>query len=336
MTQHASTIFEDFRTARGEAGDVGWAETAYGRLVLLDDVRMPVAERELARVADLVRATGEGPADLFGEPREWAAATLRGWQDEGVDYVQDPAFPWRDVPAIGAMTAALLYLVILVVALVRGGGPVDYTWGLLLGPLLLGGLVLVAQGLFERSLGRMGLVAAGLVSLAVAVPGVLLLAWLFVGTGEDPVHRGSAWWSLGLALAAAALAWVLARAVPDAPRLAVRTRPSDDAWAREVGSQLRLRAAYPGSRVRQLLGEARAHAAQAGTTLPEEFGPARAYAGRFAVDRGRRAVRSALLWTLLVGVALVAAWGSDGWLIWVAFAVLVLNAAGHWLRVPRT
>lgn len=336
MTQHASSIFEDFRTARGQDGDVAWAETAYGRLVLLDDVRMPVAERELSRVADLVRATGEGPTDLFGEPREWAAATLRGWQDEGVDYVQDPAFPWRDVPAIGAVVAALIYLAFGVVALVQGGGPVDYTWGLLLGPVLLGGLVLVAQGLFERSLGRMGLVAAGAVGLAVAVPGILLLAWLFVGTADDPVHRGSVWWTLALALAALALAWLLARVVPDAPRPAARPQPSDDAWAREVGSQLRLRAAYPETRVRQLLDEARGHAAQAGTTLAEEFGPARAYAGRFAVDGRRRAVRSAILWTLLVGVALVAAWGSDGWFIWVAFGLLVLNTAGQWLRVTRT
>lgn len=336
MTQHASTIFEDFRTARGMPEDEAWAETAYGRLVLLDEIRLSVAEHELARVVDLVRATGEGPTELFGEPREWAQATLRTWKEEGLDHVQDPPFAWRDVPVISAVTTSLAFFVWFVIALVRGGGPVDYTWGLLVGAVLVGPLVLVSQGVFERAIGRLAPVGAGAVSLAVAVPGILLLAWLLLGTADAPVHRGSIWWTLLLGVLALALAWLLARSAPDAPVRADRPATSDQAWTQEVAGQLRLRAAYPEARVRQVLQEARAHAVLAGTTLEEEFGPARAYAGRFAVDARRRAVRSAVLWTLLVPVALLAVWGSDGWLIWVAFGVLVLNALAKWLSVPRT
>ncbi|MEV5906808.1 hypothetical protein, partial [Streptomyces sp. NPDC052127] len=79
----------------------------------------------------------------------------------------DPATPdatWRDVPVVGFTVAAGIAVLFYLVWLLRDGLTTDYTWGLLLAPVLMGMAGVAVMVLWERLLVRVPRLAATLVA----------------------------------------------------------------------------------------------------------------------------------------------------------------------------
>ena len=82
MADTVRDLADDFLTARGVPDDVEWARSAAARLAL-EDVRPHLARRGLAEAREQVAATGESPADLFGDPVEWVGEQRAAWREDG-------------------------------------------------------------------------------------------------------------------------------------------------------------------------------------------------------------------------------------------------------------
>ncbi|MBD8061290.1 hypothetical protein [Oceanitalea stevensii] len=341
MADRVLDLADDFLTARGVPDDVEWARTAAARLVL-EDVRPDLARRALTAAREQVAATGESPADLFGEPVEW----VREQREDGEPVTEPPrATPARELAMASLLGAAWIAVLILVVSLLQREWRQTYTWPLLLAPLLLATAGQLVRAVYERvgraRSQRAAVVAAGLV----LVPAAVVLALFFLGTRDAVVVEASSLWLLVSAAVHVALCVLLARLWPaPAPRTAV-AEPGDAAWFAELGATLRQRGDMTDRRVEQILAETRAHAQDAGTPVAAEFGPAAEYAARFPADEPVAARRRAWFFSalsvvpaaLLVGYTLEEGWrwGSPhlSALLWLLLAGG--TAVASWRQVLR-
>ena len=154
----------------------------------------------------------------------------------------DPATPdatWRDVPVVGFTVAAGIAVLFCLVWLLRDGLTTDYTWGLLLAPVLMGVAGVAVRVLWERLLARVPRLAATLVAGGALLAFVLVLAWWLVEVNaQTHLFTGSTFWLLAVAPVCAGLAWLAHRLLP-AARRPVEEPPAaldDDAWAGHDGS----------------------------------------------------------------------------------------------------
>ena len=202
----------------------------------------------------------------------------------------DPATPdttWRDVPVLGFTVAAGIAVLFCLVWLLRDGLTTDYTWGLLLAPMLMGVAGVAVMVLWERLLVRVPRLAATLVAGGALLAFVLVLAWWLVEVNaQTHLFTGSTFWLLTVAPVCAGLAWLAHRLLP-AARRPVREPPAaldDDAWARRLAGVLRLRKDLPDARVAEIVRDARARGAAAGRPLAEELGSPESYAAGVQKD----------------------------------------------------
>ncbi|MBE1539703.1 hypothetical protein [Micrococcus yunnanensis] len=203
----------------------------------------------------------------------------------------DPATPdatWRDVPVVGFTVAAGIAVLFCLVWLLRDGLTTDYTWGLLLAPVLMGVAGVAVMVLWERLLVRVPRLAATLVAGGALLAFVLVLAWWLVEVNaQTHLFTGSTFWLLAVAPVCAGLAWLAHRLLP-AARRPVGEPPAaldDDAWARRLAGVLRLRKDLPDARVAEIVRDARARGAAAGRPLAEELGSPESYAAGVQKDR---------------------------------------------------
>ncbi|WP_454083677.1 hypothetical protein [Georgenia sp. Marseille-Q6866] len=346
MADTVLDLADDFLTARGVPDDVEWARTAAARLVL-EDVRPDLARRGLTAAREQVAATGESPADLFGDPVEWVREQREAWREDG-EAVTDPprATPARELAMVSLLGAAWIAVLILVVSLVQREWRQTYTWPLLLAPLLLATVGQLVSAVYERvgraRSQRAAVVAAGLV----LVPAAVVLALFFLGTKDAVVVEASSLWLLVSAAVHVALCVLLARLWPaPVPRTAV-AEPGDAGWLAELGATLRQRGDMTDRRVEQILAETRAHAEDAGAPVAAEFGPAAEYAARFPADEPVAARRRAWFFSVLSVVPAVLLVGytlEEGWrwgsphlsaLLWLLLAGG--TAVASWRRVLRS
>ncbi|MCT1816859.1 hypothetical protein M3C10_09125, partial [Micrococcus luteus] len=115
----------------------------------------------------------------------------------------DPATPdatWRDVPVLGFTVAAGNAVLFCLVWLLRDGLTTDYTWGLLLAPVLMGLAGVAVMALWERLLVRVPRLAATLVAGGALLAFVLVLAWWLVEVNaQTRLFTGSTFWLLAVA-----------------------------------------------------------------------------------------------------------------------------------------
>ncbi|MCV7706093.1 hypothetical protein R0J90_02140 [Micrococcus sp. SIMBA_144] len=152
----------------------------------------------------------------------------------------DPVTPdatWRDVPVLGFTVAAGIAVLFCLVWLLRDGLTTDYTWGLLLSPVLMSVPGAAVMVLWERLLARVPRLAATLVAVAALLALGLVLAWWLVEVNaQTHLFTGSTFWLLAVAPVCAGLAWLAHRLLPPARR-PVGEPPAaldDDAWARRL------------------------------------------------------------------------------------------------------
>jgi len=136
-------VLDGFREARGSADDRAWAERAYYRL-FRDDVRSSAAARALDQALDLVRESGEGPAELYGSADDWAEEQRARWAEEGSDVTDDSGAQLRDVPLIASVGAVVLTLLLGVVHALSGEWQVTYTIGLVTMPFTISAAALLS------------------------------------------------------------------------------------------------------------------------------------------------------------------------------------------------
>ena len=247
----------------------------------------------------------------------------------------DPATPdatWRDVPVLGFTVAAGIAVLFCLVWLLRDGLTTDYTWGLLLAPVLMGVAGVAVMVLWERLLVRVPRLAATLVVGGALLAFVLVLAWWLVEVNaQTHLFTGSTFWLLAVAPVCAGLAWLAHRLLP-AARRPVGEPPAaldDDAWARRLAGVLRLRKDLPDARVAEIVRDARARGAAAGRPLAEELGSPESYAAGFRKDLviapRRRAWAVTALVLLILATRLPGVVAGEGLSAWdVAYLLLAV------------
>ncbi|MFC4553868.1 hypothetical protein [Georgenia faecalis] len=357
-----ATLPAAFERARGDAADRAWAERVIGRFSL-DGVNRTLVADELTGVLALVRESGEGPAELFGEPADYVETQTDQWRAGGAPLEPaEPSTSWWDVPGLAAAVASVVAVMLAILEVAAGNWTTTYTLGKVLLPALTGVTALVSITTFETLLMRTRRRWAIAGALAVAgVGGSAILAAVVLGN-DHPVLTGSVGWYAALVAVHVLAAVALFRVVPDGDAVRARQRApgvpapgratpddggaspatvlSDDEWAAQLAGVLRLRVEMPESAVRQTIAEARQHAATNGTSLAQEFGPPRAYAsrlprstsGRRTWERWRRAA-----WAVAVPVSGVLAfeglrhgweWGNVRWVMVIVFAAACVTVAG--------
>lgn len=301
-------LLDRFTAARGLESDRRWAEAAVARFVL-DDVRQDVMVRELEEAAVVVEGSGTRPDRLFGPAADWARSRRDDLAAEGGLVLDtEPQLTWRDVPSNALIISALFSIPFAVVFALRDGLSVDFTWGHLLFPLVLGAVMTVLVTLWSRTIARRSFAVTAVI---VAVVGLLLATgagFLLPTLAGMHLFTGSVAWHLAIVagyLALGALGfWLLpsARTAGDAQRETsedVTALPDDGTWALVLGGTLRGRLGYSDERARRVVEEARAHAAASGRPLAEEFGTPQDYAARFQPDTRRKDRLYAVLLTLV-------------------------------------
>ena len=348
----ADTASPSGADAESVEGDHSWATLAAFRLGM-DGVATSAARRELRRVADVVRESGEGPEALFGTPDEFARQVQDDAAEAGEPLVDSsPDAAWRDVLPVGLTVAAGTSVLFAVVWLIRDGLTTNVSWGTLLAPGLVGVTGVTVMTLWERMLVRASrLVAVLTCAAALAAMACAIAFWLVEVNAGTRLFTGSTLWLFALTPAYGALAWLAEKMLPQAPPARTTSEAAaagladdawaDDAWAEELAGTLRLRMDLPEARVREIVREARAHAAESGRPLVEEFGAPARYAARFRRDRATASRRMAWLYTGMAALVLTISLGTfltDGRLSWwnVAWVtVIVLVAAGQWREYRR-
>ncbi|MBT1165994.1 hypothetical protein [Bifidobacterium simiarum] len=119
-------VFEAFERVRGDHHDRIWAERVAWSLLdehhgQVDAVRSAL-ERALDELRMMLGDDGGTPlAELFGEPREWAAYEVEEWREDGLDrFGVEPPPSLRDVVVHGfgfAAPLSLLFWIVLVLAI---------------------------------------------------------------------------------------------------------------------------------------------------------------------------------------------------------------------------
>lgn len=304
-----------FEQARGEAIDKEWAELVIGRFYL-DGVNRTLVTDELTHVLQLVRETGEGPEQLFGEAFDYVRKQTEQWRADGAPLESAPPnTSWWDVPALAACMSTLIAVLVVTVEVLSGHWTISYTLGNVLLPLLISITAVASFTTFETLLMRTRRLwaIAGALILAV-IGGSIILATLIFGN-EHPLFTGSLWWYVGLAAVHVLATIAIFRYVPDGDEVRARQSvarqdrqgtaavntgtgdaspaeaASDDEWAAQLAGILRLRLAMPENKVRSTIAEARQHAEANGTSLVQEFGPANTYASQLPGSRSGKRLR---------------------------------------------
>lgn len=283
-----STI-EAFTRARGQAGDMAWAQGVAWRL-LRRDVDPDLVREGLEEGLALVVEAQEPPEALFGTAEEHADALWAQWVEEGRLRLIDPArTTWREVPSTGLLWGAWLCVAFLFFFLLDGQTSRTWTVGMVLVPVGMGVAAVAAQAVWTSLLPDRGTVVAAVAAAGVVGGSAAAIGLVNDWTRDSPLVTASTWWYLVVATAAALLAaaW---RAWTDTWPTAVAAGIGDvGQWSRELAAILRVRYSMSETRVGQVVGEAHAHAADAGRPVGEEFGTPEEYAARFAPDEARRA-----------------------------------------------
>ncbi|MEE6296996.1 hypothetical protein [Georgenia wangjunii] len=357
-----------FARARGEAADREWAELVIGRFYL-DRINPALVTDELTRVLELVRESGEGPEELFGEAVEYVGTQMEQWRADGAPLAPpEPSTSWWDVPGPAACMASLLVVMLMVLEVVSGNWTTDYSLGKLLLPTLTSITAFVSITTFETLLMRTRRLWAIAGALVPAVAGgSALLAAIILGN-DRPLFTGSVWWYVALVAVHALVTVAIVRFLPGGDEIRARrqtetieahgtitaadgtttsagTVASDDEWAAQLAGILRLRIEMPENDVRSTIAEARGHAATNGTSMAEEFGSPGAYAsrlprstsGRRARERWRRAGWVAAVpilgYLAFEGLQHGWEWGNVRWIMAIAFVASCFSVAGF-LRAP--
>lgn len=348
-----------FEEARGRSADREWAELVIGRLSL-DGSSTTLVVGELQQVLALVRESGEGPDELFGEAFGYAAGLSEQWRAEGAPVAPvEPSTSWRDIPLVAAGMATVIVVMLAVLELLSGNWTTSFTLGKILLPTLSALTALLSITVFETLLMRARRLYAVAGALGVTVIGVALITTTFVLGNDHPLFTGPLWWYAGLSAVHALVMIALSRWFPhgddinsrrhaaaaDEPPAAGSSHLSDEQWVAELSGLLRLRTELSENEVRSTIAEARQHAAGAKTSLVEEFGTAREYASRLprsmASRRRRRRWNSAAVVLSVVmsgylgfeGLRDEWAWRSVYWPMATAFvAFSVAGVLSMWRR----
>ncbi|MGO1562897.1 MAG: hypothetical protein ACTHW7_13850, partial [Actinomycetaceae bacterium] len=257
---------------RGESADERWASAAAVTLVL-DDVRDDLAAAAVQGVAAEMSRSGEGPEDLYGSPRQWAARMRREWAGDGLAVRESGEPAVRDLPGLVlVMTAWLSFLFLLLAVVTLGWGePISLAGAV--APAFLGAATMLVHAAYtrtrERRSHRAAVVLSGVTTLGVAGAG----AALFLSTNDVTVAASAGWWHL---LATVAYAAIAARVLlgpgrgeggrgeagrgtggrghnagqDDVPAVLTSEELSDPEWVREAARALRARADLTDRRVR--------------------------------------------------------------------------------------
>jgi hypothetical protein len=308
--------------------------------MLLDDVAESRVVEALDEVAAQVRASREGPRELFGDPDAWVEERRARWREEGREHVVRPRPGLVDLLGESLLTAAILSGLFLVYMLITWSWSEPLRLGMLLFPLAVGLIARAVQLVFtevrsarSQSLGVLAAVGTTAVGVA-ATFGVIVLT-------RDIVLGGpAALWLLGLAVVCAGLGMALAVIAPERPGRPAAAPQDEEEWFDALAKALREREDMTDARVQEIVAESRAHARESGAVPQEEFGAPRAYAERFTgnprlADRRKAWFSTALALLVLVYVVASAADGSVSvWgIVWLLCAGLL--AAGAWRGALR-
>lgn len=333
-TTSMTAVLDAFLQVRGEESDQVWAEQAAATMVMVA-VDVDAIEEELERALELVRTSGEAPADLYGPASTWARARVRERGEEGLAvYAERAGIGWQDIPAFGLLGAAIASVLMLVASLFTLVLRMPFTLGHLALPLLGSFTVATAIAVHQHVLARRARAVAVTAAGAVLAVGVLATTAVVWSTRDHPIAAGNGAWLAAIAVVCALLGLRLARTVPHEQQ---RPEPrDDDAWAASLAGTLRSRLDLDERRVRDIVQEARSHAEAAGTSLAQEFGPPSGYAARFPQDRTAARRRDAWLQTALIPIAGVLAFGglADRWawseISWWGVGIMVIAVLLTW------
>lgn len=349
------TLPAAFAQARGETADREWAELVIGRF-FLDGINQTLVVEELGKVLGLVRESGEGPDELFGEAVDYVGEQIEQWQAEDAPLAPaEPRTSWWEVPALAATVGTLIVGMQLVLEAVSGSWTTSYTIGKVLMPMLTGITAIVSITTFESLLMRTRRLWAVAGALVPATLGGATIVATFVLGNDRPLLTGPLWWYVGLVAVHALTAVTLVRYLPDGHVVRARRQPearndgspspttgvvSDEEWAAQLAGLLRLRAEMPETDVRSTIAEVRQHATTSGTSLAQEFGSPSAYASRLPRSTSGRRMRERwrrTAWVLAVPSfgylafeGLQHGWegGNVRWIMAFAFVVACLTVAG--------
>ena len=357
------TLPDAFEQARGVAADKEWAELVIGRLYL-EDINRTLVLEELSGALELVRNSGEGPEELFGEAFDYVEQQTEQWHDDGAPLAPvEPGTSWWDVPPVAACMASFIAVLVLVMEAVSGSWTTSYTLGKVLLPALTGITAIVSITTLEALLMRTRRLWAIAGALVVAVIGGSVLLMSFLLGNDRPLFTGPLWWYAVLVAGHALITIAIFHWLPHGDDVRARRRAqtaltaesgaaspatgiaSDDEWADRLAGILRLRLEMPESEVRSTIAEAHQHALSSGTTMAEEFGSPGAYAARLPRSTAGRRVRERwrrTAWMLAVptfgylafeGLQHGWEWGNIAWFMAIAFAVSCITVIGF-LRNP--
>ncbi|TFH98538.1 hypothetical protein [Micrococcus lylae] len=328
-------LVDSFADVRGREEDADWARRADGNLAVAQ-VTPAHRHRLLARAHSVAVEAQESLDELFGLPEDWAAEVQEEAAAEGTSLTDSSATSAADVFSVGFVLASVASVLALVLTLIADGLTTDLSLGLLLLPAVIG---LGGVGVFwawDRLQRRLASVVAFGVVLVLAGALIALTALVMLALGEILFAGISSFLWLAPAAVYAGLAWLAARALPDAAADQGATPQTDDEWAARLAYLLRSRADVPEHRVTEAVAEARAHTAESGTTLAEEFGSPASYAARIPRDRVHHARnRAAVLtvaMTLVVGMlfGVLVPSGDVSWVHWLVVAGTVVSAGFAW------
>lgn len=341
-------IHDALFAARHEEADVEWADRAFVHMGFAA-VRLDQVELLLSEVAAAVRASQEGPQDLFGDPTDWADERMRELRESGLDVFEDSLLmgPREFTTTTFGLASGLsaLFFLSQLLDLVLGGeeGPTGLSPGFAVLPLLIAAALMLLITVFKRATPRFRFpvviaLCAGTVVLASAG-----IAGILVPLAQSGLEAG--WlWTILLVPLYAVLAWTIAtlwRAPKNSspPPLTMRqildsADLNDSAWVQRARAALRHRGDLSDARIDAALDEARGHAADSGSSLLGEFGSPEGYAQKLPRDRATIPRRMTLFYAVLAVLWLVLAvvhasdahWTATGSLV--APAALMLLCAG--------
>ncbi|SJN21953.1 hypothetical protein FM125_03870 [Micrococcus lylae] len=328
-------LVDSFADVRGREEDADWARRADGNLAVAQ-VTPAHRHRLLARAHSVAVEAQESLDELFGLPEDWAAEVQEEAAAEGTSLTDSSATSAADVFSVGFVLASVASVLALVLTLIADGLTTDLSLGLLLLPAVIG---LGGVGVFwawDRLQRRLASVVAFGVVLVLAGALIALTALVMLALGEVLFAGISSFLWLAPAAVYAALAWLAARALPDAAADQGATPQTDDEWAARLAYLLRSRADVPEHRVTEAVAEARAHTAESGATLAEEFGSPASYAARIPHDRVHHArnraavltVAMALVVGMLFGVLVPS--GDVSWVHWLVVAGTAVSTGFAW------
>lgn len=331
-------VRHEFLSAREISADAEWAESALVSLVLAD-VQIDVAEDYLVDAAALVQESQEGPAELYGAPRDWATEQAQSLRRTGLSVFDDPLrmdLRGNVVTVLGLASGLSTMFVLsdLLSLLFRAGPDRGLTPGLALAPLLLAAVLITLIQVFRWSVRRFpfALTVAVCVLVLAACAGTTAAVIMPLGQVSPEVGR---WWTLLLIPCYGMLAWAVARlwraSTPapqplTVPEVLAATTVEDEEWLCRARGALRQRGDLSEKRISAALTEAQGHAADQGTRLVEEFASPEEYGRSLPGDPRVKPARLALFYgALSLGwLALALFGGIDSRWQLLLFTVLVL------------